>query len=159
MYMSQKGKVVQTFLPYSDFYGSGFVLDTRRLGKQVIETGQIVRALLDESYGWQHHPATKMWRGHVSTLLKYADEIHLAWQSRQGKPHMAYYNMYKWLLDKEWASTNPPGWLNGPIHASHRSALLRKDLHYHQFNWEITHDEYIWPTHELCTKNNAGECL
>src|SRR4051794_10899397 len=56
--------VVQTFLPYADFDASAAVLDDRRLGKQRVETMQVLRALVFPSYrGWKNHPATRMWRG------------------------------------------------------------------------------------------------
>ncbi|MDQ1681515.1 MAG: hypothetical protein QOH99_56, partial [Frankiaceae bacterium] len=35
---------MQTFLPYADFGASARVLDDRRLGKQRVETLQILRA-------------------------------------------------------------------------------------------------------------------
>jgi hypothetical protein len=54
---------MQTFLPSLDFTACARVLDSRRLGKQRVETLQIVRALLVPEYGWRHHPAVLMWKG------------------------------------------------------------------------------------------------
>jgi hypothetical protein len=48
---------VQTFLPYPDFAASAAVLDTKRLGKQRVETVQVLRGLTLPTYGWRHHPA------------------------------------------------------------------------------------------------------
>ena len=53
---------MQTFLPYPSFEESSVVLDSPRLGKQRVETLQILRAVLLPSYGWQRHPVTQMWR-------------------------------------------------------------------------------------------------
>ena len=53
---------VQTFLPVPDLRASARALDSKRLGKQRIETLQIMRALTVPGYGWQHHPAVRMWR-------------------------------------------------------------------------------------------------
>ena len=44
---------MQTFLPYSSFYQSARVLDRQRLGKQRVETLQILKSLSDPTYGWQ----------------------------------------------------------------------------------------------------------
>ena len=43
---------VQTFLPYADFERSARALDRKRLGKQRVETIQVVRALTRPGYGW-----------------------------------------------------------------------------------------------------------
>ena len=54
---------MQTFLPYPDLRASCVVLDDRRLGKQRVETFQILRALTWPEYAWKNHPAVRMWRG------------------------------------------------------------------------------------------------
>lgn len=56
---------MQTFLPYSDFRRTARVLDVRRLGKQRVETLQILRALTFDDYGWRNHPAVTMWVGYT----------------------------------------------------------------------------------------------
>src|SRR4051812_49870546 len=55
---------MQTFLPYAGFTASAEVLDPKRLGKQRVETLQVLRGLTLPTYGWRHHPAVKMWRGY-----------------------------------------------------------------------------------------------
>ncbi|MFL6108162.1 MAG: pyrimidine dimer DNA glycosylase/endonuclease V [Marmoricola sp.] len=50
-------ETMQTFLPYADFEKSARALDTKRLGKQRVETIQVVRALTWEGYGWRSPPA------------------------------------------------------------------------------------------------------
>ena len=62
---------VQTFLPYPDFERSARALDAKRLGKQRVECLQVVRGLTVPTYGWRHHPAVKMWRGHLEALGRY----------------------------------------------------------------------------------------
>ncbi len=62
---------MQTFLPYSDFRRSAEALDPARLGKQRVETLQILRALELFDYGWGNHPAVTMWRGHTPALVSY----------------------------------------------------------------------------------------
>ena len=60
---------MQTFLPFADFARSAAALDTVRLGKQRVETLQVMRALTVPDYGWRHHPVVKMWRGHRPALM------------------------------------------------------------------------------------------
>lgn len=63
---------MQTFLPYADFERTARVLDPKRLGKQRVECIQVLRGLTVEGYGWRHHPAVRMWRGHEEALGRYA---------------------------------------------------------------------------------------
>jgi len=137
---------MQTFLPYSDFAASARVLDNRRLGKQRVETLQILNALTNPNYGWQHHPAVKMWRGHVPYLVIYGLAICGEWKSRSFNdttgakiadfmPDGAHFEKPRWLGDDAF-------------HASHRSNLLRKEPdHYRQFHWVEGPDlPYVWPS-------------
>jgi len=50
---------MQTFLPEFTFALAVSRLDWRRLGKQRVEAAQIIKALSDPTYGWQHHPADR----------------------------------------------------------------------------------------------------
>src|SRR3712207_6920370 len=54
---------MQTFLPVADFDESARLLDSPRLGKQRVETLQVLRALELPDYGWVSHPVVRMWRG------------------------------------------------------------------------------------------------
>lgn len=145
---------MQTFLPYADFSRTAEVLDMRRLGKQRVENLQIVKAIVDPGYGWQNHPAVRMWRGHLDALVAYQRAICFEWTNNRG---------YKdTCLDKtiDFAGTIggdgvvfpgdrfAPVWLGDEdLHASHRSNLLRKDeAFYRQWGWtEPTTLEYVWP--------------
>ncbi len=73
---------MQTFLPYEDFVASAAVLDDRRLGKQRVETYQILRALTWPAYGWKNHPAVRMWRGFTPALVRYGLDVCDAWEAR-----------------------------------------------------------------------------
>ena len=70
---------MQTFLPYAGFADSAAVLDVPRLGKQRVETLQILRALQFPDYGWRNHPAVLMWRGRVPALVSYGLSCVAAW--------------------------------------------------------------------------------
>lgn len=137
---------VQTFLPYPDYGASAQCLDWQRLGKQRSECLQILRAIYVPTYGWQHHPAVHMWRGHAWQLAEYALVICDEW-ARRGyrdfgtRAELACFNLRP-------GSPAPP-WLGDPaLHASHRSNLLRKNpTHYRQFGWsEPDNLPYIWHT-------------
>ena len=73
---------MQTFLPYPNFRESAKVLDRQRLGKQRVETLQILRCLAGETEGWKNHPAVKMWRGYEIALTMYRLAICNEWVSR-----------------------------------------------------------------------------
>lgn len=151
---------MNTFLPYPDFAECARVLDTRRLGKQIIECRQILKAILDPNYGWQNHPAVNMWRGSAYTLSTYLTEMASEWLRRRGKVHGAYDN----FLDNEFdlcvlRANRPPAWLGDErLHSSHRANLLRKDpVYYGQFGWkEEPVEKYWWPTQSEDYAQRAG---
>lgn len=140
---------MQTFLPYPDFTQSARCLDNKRLGKQRVECLQILKALSDPSYGWQNHPAVKMWRGYTDRLVEYGFKMCVEWKQR-GFSDTCETQILRMLL------TSPPdhigrtpSWIgNNSFHASHRSNLLRKDPQwYGQFGWTEPNDlPYVWPT-------------
>lgn len=145
---------MNTFLPFPGFCESAQVLDLSRLGKQIIEAGQVLRALEDSSYGWQNHPAVNMWRGYTSALWVYTGAMTAEWVDRRDKMHMAYPNVQTWFRDRKIeirvGGPKPP-WLGDPdFHAAHRSNLLRKDPEwYGEFPWNEPDDlSYIWPVNE-----------
>jgi hypothetical protein len=72
---------MQTFLPYPDFAQSARVLDARRLGKQRVETIQVLRALTVPGYGWRRHPAAAMWAGYEAALVRYGLDICGVWRA------------------------------------------------------------------------------
>ncbi|MDP1820747.1 MAG: MSMEG_6728 family protein [Acidimicrobiales bacterium] len=149
---------MQTFLPYPDFTKSAAVLDPRRLGKQRVEAMQILRALTRPVYGWKHHPAVLMWRGHEEALGAYAVEVCREWCHR-GHADTCEVK----ILDDLAAAAVPvpprsqgelatagalPPWLgDDDVHRSHRSALLRKDPEWYgaAFGDVPDHLPYVWP--------------
>lgn len=46
-------------------------LDKRRLNKQIIECGQILKAIAGDTTAWANHPVTKMYAGHQKWLRNY----------------------------------------------------------------------------------------
>jgi hypothetical protein len=132
---------MQTFLPYSDFKKSVEVLDYRRLGKQRVESYQVLNVLLGRtsSKGWVNHPVTRMWRGYEEALKLYQNITITEWIGRGYKNNMSFE-----VLDPD--DLVYPFWLGDErVHRSHRSNLLRKDfMHYSEYFSEPDDLEYFW---------------
>lgn len=130
---------MQTFLPYADFEKSANVLDWRRLGKQRVESMQILNSLRTGG-GWKNHPAVKMWRGYETALTVYMNTMITEWIRR------GYNNTMKIVCVNSNVEM-PPWFGDDTFHASHRSNLLRKaPKYYEQFGWsEPCNLPYVWP--------------
>lgn len=140
---------MQTFLPYPSFELSASVLDYRRLGKQRVETFQLLNAIRGvdkygepkDHKGWVNHPAAVMWRQYVPALHMYGRAMTLEW-IRRG------YN--DTMLDRFEVHSNfeYPYWFGvREFHRSHQSNLLRKDAEFYGRHFVGVPDnlEYVWP--------------
>ena len=149
---------MQTFLPYADFAATARVLDPRRLGKQRVETLQVLRALTVPGYGWQHHPVVRIWRGHEEALTRYGLEICREWTHKGhrdtcaaslGTEFTAATGLEVPRTQAELADAGAlPPWLGDPsFHRSHRSALVRKNPGYYRPLFPDVPDDlpYVWP--------------
>jgi hypothetical protein len=148
---------VQTFLPFADFERSARSLDTKRLGKQRVECLQVLRGLTVEGYGWRHHPAVKMWRGHEEALGRYAFTCCEVWvESGFGDTcaatigsELASIGIAQVRSETELADAGAlPPWLgDDDFHRSHRSALVRKDPDFYGPKFPDVPDDlpYVWP--------------
>jgi hypothetical protein len=137
---------VQTFLPYPDLRASCQVLDDRRLGKQRVETFQILRALTWASYAWKSHPAVRMWRGFVPGLVLYGVESCREW-SRRGYGDAVLPQLLAWTGGSVPVDPELPPWFGAEdLHRSHRSNLLRKDPAFYGELFDEPDDlPYLWP--------------
>lgn len=141
---------MQTFLPFPNFHDSARVLDRQRLGKQRVEAWQIITTLAppsDVRRGWVNHPAVCMWRGHELALCVYGVAICLAWRERGYRDTMLerFTTVLRSASDEV---PTAPAWLGDPaFHASHRAALLAKNVEwYGRFRWAETPEiAYVWP--------------
>ena len=130
---------MQTFLPYEDFKRSAETLDSKRLGKQRVESMQIYKACVLDDYGWKNHPAVKMWIGYEDALLIYMNTMIDEWVKRGFNNTMDIAQIDNNII-------NPP-WLGDElVHSSHRSNLLRKNENYYsKYNWSEPNDmPYYW---------------
>jgi len=148
---------MQTFLPFADFERSARALDSKRLGKQRVECIQVVRGLTRSDYGWKHHPAVLMWKGHEEALGRYAFTCCEVWSER------GFADTCAATIGADRATAGEtvvrsqseladagllPKWLSDErFHRSHQSSLLRKDpAHYGPLFPGVPDDlEYVWP--------------
>ena len=158
---------MQTFLPYPDFRQSAAALDTARLGKQRVEALQTLRALVIPEYGWQTHPAVRMWMGYVPALTMYGLAMVDEWTER-GHPDNTRANITEFApqaAHPDYAAKIPmPPWLgNSDFHLSHRSKLLRKEPKFYKtvFPDAVPDIDYIWPEpkHEFLPEDPEGDIL
>jgi hypothetical protein len=138
---------MQTFLPYADFETTARTLDQRRLGKQRVETLQIMTTLIT-GRGWTHHPAVKMWEGFEFALMDYQTAICREWVDS--------FAFQDTCLDKTWAifteiknvKSDYPWWLgSNDIHRGYQSNLIRKDPVFYGRKFPEVPDDlpYVWP--------------
>jgi hypothetical protein len=149
---------MQTFLPYPEFSRTARALDPRRLGKQRVETLQVLRGLTRPAYGWRHHPAVKMWAGYEEALVRYGLDVCAVW-SEPGRADTCAASLIGDLVaacgitavrgQKALAGAGElPPWLGREdVHLSHRSALLRKDPDFYRpvFGDLPVDLPYVWP--------------
>jgi hypothetical protein len=149
---------MQTFLPCPGFADTARVLDMRRLGKQRVETIQVLRALTVPGYGWRHHPAAAMWAGYEEALVRYGLDVCEVW-CESGKSDTCATTLVTDLAgatgqravrtqDQLAAAGELPPWLGDPdFHRSHQSALVRKDPEFYRRLFPDVPDDlsYVWP--------------
>jgi hypothetical protein len=149
---------MQTFLPVADFEEGARLLDSPRLGKQRVETLQILRALELPDYGWATHPAVRMWRGRTPALVAYGLAVVRVWRER-GFADTTAHQIAEFAPDvvgvrqEELGSAGVlPSWVGDEaLHRSHRSNLLAKDPAFYRprfaerFGAEPDDLPYVWP--------------
>jgi len=157
---------MQTFLPYADFTASARALDYRRLGKQRVETFQLLNAIRGvdkdgepkQHKGWVNHPAAVMWRQYVPALALYGVAMCDEWIRRGYNDSLRPKLRDIFIAEDTGTRTMNPWWLGDQeFHRSHQSNLLRKDFeHYSEIFRGVPDDlPYIWPG-ELPTSTPAS---
>jgi hypothetical protein len=142
---------MQTFLPYPSFADSARVLDVPRLGKQRVETLQLLRAQVVPEYGWRNHPAAKMWKGYIPALVSYGLTITDAWTAA-GHADTVRPQLLAFAPDVEGVASCdldlPPWFGDEAFHLSHRSNLLRKNREFYEEIFGAIPDDlpYVWPS-------------
>jgi hypothetical protein len=137
---------MQTFLPYADITKSLQVLDNKRLGKQRVETFQILNAILKRPKldgtpykGWLNHPCSVMWKDYTPYLKSYFNQSLIEWVNRGFENNMSFERIDEEIVIPKWFGFED-------FHSSHRANLLKKDPEfYSQYNWsENPQNPYVW---------------
>ena len=150
---------MQTFLPVADFDESARLLDSPRLGKQRVETLQVLRALELPDYGWANHPAVLMWRGRTAGAgrLRAGDGRGSGGSAASPTPptrQIAEFapDVAGTPQDELAAAGLLPSWVGDEaLHRSHRSNLIAKDPDFYRprfaelFGPEPDDLPYVWP--------------
>ncbi len=149
---------MQTFLPVADFEESARLLDSPRLGKQRVETLQVLRALELPDYGWASHPVVHMWRGRTPGLVAYGLAMVRVWRERGFADTTErligeFASEVVGVPQAELAAAGLlPSWVGDEaLHLSHRSNLIAKDPEYYRprftelFGPEPDDLPYVWP--------------
>ena len=138
---------MQIFLPFADMTKSLQTLDNKRLGKQRVETYQIISAItrrpkLDGTpyKGWLNHPCTVMWKNYVPALQNYLNLSIVEWINRGFK------NTMKLEQIENDNIVLPPFIGNERFHSSQRANWLKKEPEfYSKYGWtENPEDPYVW---------------
>lgn len=172
---------MQTFITSSDIEEVAWTLDPKikghpssgRAPKNVLETSQIIDAILREQFSWDagrkkngdprvipwsRHSITMLWKDHLDALCNYFNTMYkvIILERRCWKKENKLAARYpitrlpcpltgslRWV-DPE--APLPPVVASEAFQASHRAALLKKfPLWYEQFSWkEDPKIEYIW---------------
>lgn len=155
---------MQTFLPYRDFTASVEVLDRQRLGKQRVETYQILKALKQGGGlhgGWAKHPASRMWEGYELALLEYQEATCKEWVENRNYKDTCWLKSWELFTSEEQAdylagNYDYPEWLGSTeFHSAHQSNLVRKAPEFYEpvFPGMDGNLPYIWPGRTLQEAN------
>jgi len=152
---------MQTFLPYDDFAMTARCLDDKRLGKQRVETMQIMKVIyrkkvLGETNGaWFNHPVVLMWEDYPWALFEYQIFICAEWDRRGFKDtcYLKTMDLLDAIPEELQRQYEFPEWLGDyDFHEAHRSNLVKKSpTHYGKLweNWLPEEDlPYVWPKKE-----------
>lgn len=147
---------MQTFLPVPSFSETASMLDRQRLGKQRLETYQILEILSGVSTlsTMKNHPVVSMWKGSELILAQYGLSICQEWTGRGYNDTTA--DRIGVLVEdalrmRVWHPVHNgrmPYWLGiEGFHISHQSNLIRKDPEHYQKYWPTIPPglPYIWP--------------
>jgi hypothetical protein len=155
---------MQTFNTHTTYPRTMAHLDKQRLGKQRLETWQILRLLRGETKNnWTNHPAVKMWRGFEPSLVMYGFYVCHEWRIVRGyEDEMwgrfatyareygmldTYANDSKTALYANGREPVTPPWLSDLwVLRSHRSNLMRKDPKFYSvYRGTPENMPYLWP--------------
>jgi len=145
---NERSNIIQTFLPYPNYIRSVQSLDMKRLGKQRLESKQIIDILEGKSFSWRNHPAVKMWVGYTNSLKYYCNCCIDEWIKRGYKNTMLKYDVDHQNEDPWWIG-------NENFHRAMRARLIEKDEEFYLSKFPgdkgFNKGKYFWPVMETKT--------
>lgn len=143
---------MQTFLPYASFKDSAKCLDMKRLGKQRVETLQLLNSMtgITNGRGWKNHPCRDMWMNNIPALIEYGLVICKEWVNR-GYKDTCYDKIAAFGVER---SPSLPWWFgDSNFHTSHKANLIRKKPEHYRSMWANVDDAlpYLWPVNDTQT--------
>lgn len=152
---------MNTFLPDGDFGRCAFVLDNRRLNRQLTEGIQVCRIIVARSqnqhYAWLNHPVWKLWCTADGTfllpeLVTYLCALSDEWHRRPScRKRHAWTNYVSYFSRYDPRPVKRVVWPEH-VHSCMRRNLLRKDISHYRTYLKfagLPHDEepmegYFW---------------
>lgn len=125
---------MQVFVPYPNPFRVAQELDKRRLNKQIVECGQILRAIDDPDAPWSHHSVVAMWKPYRDWLWWYRDCLD---NYRRGNVQVAR-DIGAICFDKH------PAFLTRDFCHQHRRRLYTKDPEFYSQWAEYGTSEENW---------------
>lgn len=147
---------MQTFVTYFSHPKTMADLDNARLGKQRLETLQILRTLQGEedTSHYNNHPAVRMWEGYEPALVLYGLFVCHEWRIVRKHSDTIWGDLaerakgYGMLGRPPEIEVEQPPWLRDKwVIRSHRSNLMRKAPHIYAKKYAGTPENmpYLWP--------------
>lgn len=148
---------MQTFLPFPNLKKSIICLDNKRLGKQRVESRQILDIItgIKPLSNWRFHPIVIMWEGYTDALKKYYNYSIDEWIRRGFKNTMIKYDTPEKVKLPYWFKDDQ-------FHISHQSNLTRKYPEWYSNFWSTSPDmPYHWFTKAIFkqTADNITYCI
>lgn len=151
---------MQTFMPFSSFQKTAECLDYRRLGKQRVETKQILQCLMEEgSLGWSNHPIVSAWWGFEEALAVYGLYICSEWKFRGYQDSLfGWFQSVRLILrDGGRHMTEMPPWTrNSEVNLAYRRVLTWKEPEHYEEVFDMVQlkdPEFPW---ELLQERSDG---
>jgi|LauGreDrversion4_2_1035121.scaffolds.fasta_scaffold07546_13 hypothetical protein len=143
---------MQVFSMHYDYHQTAKELDYKRLGKQRVESWQILGTIQKKKDGltkaaWINHPCIKIWYNCELALVNYSIAICEEWIKRGYKDTMLdrFLNMKEVFEKQNYSSDLPSLYGVEKFHLSHQSNLLKKDFNYYSKLYDVPNDlPYYW---------------
>lgn len=143
---------MQVFSMHYDYLQTAKELDYRRLGKQRVESWQILGSIQKKKNGatkgaWINHPCIRIWYDNELALVNYSIAMCEEWIRRGYKDTMLerFLRMKDDFENQNYDSSLPSLYGNDLFHLSHQSNLLKKDFNYYSKFYNVPSDiPYYW---------------